>query len=197
MPLSDRYFGEIYPHLTGEDAFMHYEHVRSRLPSAKFPEHFAVATDLLQLVDQFDVFVFDAYGVLNVGTTPISGGPECIKALRELNKQIFVLSNGASFDAHSNVKKFKGLGYEFGLNEVVSSRMAAERALKRFGSSITWGAMAKEDFSSAEFPQPVVKLTDDVTAYDEVTGFCSCRRLTGISSASKCSSGHWQIIFDQ
>jgi len=171
VPSSDRYFGEIYPHLTGEDAFMHYEHVRSRLPSAKFPEKFGTASDLLQIAEHFDTFVFDAYGVLNIGATQISGAPECIEDLREMNKQIFVLSNGASFDAQSNVKKFKGLGYDFEVNEVVSSRMAAERALERVGSAITWGAMAKEDFSSTEFPQPVVKLKDDAATYDEVTGF--------------------------
>ena len=171
MPLSDHYFGEIYPQLTGEDAFMYYEHVRSRLPTAQFPQHFATAPDLLQIAEHFDVFVFDAYGVLNIGATPIAGGSGCIKALRELNKQVFVLSNGASFDAESNVSKFRGLGYEFSLGEVVSSRMAAERALQRIGSAIRWGAMAKEDFSSTEFAQPVVKLKDDAATYDEVTGF--------------------------
>jgi len=171
VPLSDRYFAEIYPHLTGEDAFMHYEHVRSRLPSTQFPEKFATAPDLTQIAAHFDVFVFDAYGVLNVGATPIAGAPECIEVLRKLNKQIFVLSNGASYDASSNVKKFEGLGYEFSLDEVVSSRMAAERALERIGPTTTWGAMAKKDFSSTVFPQAVVKLKDDVATYDEVTGF--------------------------
>lgn len=171
MLLSDSYFSEIYPHMSGEDAFMYYEHVRPRLPTARFPEKFGNASDLLQIADHFDVFVFDAYGVLNIGTTPIAGGSQCIKALRNLNKRVFVVTNGASFDAHSNVKKFAGLGYEFGLGEVMSSRMAAEQALQRYGSAITWGAVAKEDFSPSEFAQPVIKLKDDAVAYDQVTGF--------------------------
>ena len=171
MPLSDPMFGEIYPQMSGDDAFMHYEHVRARLPSANFPGKFEEASDLLQIADQFDVFVFDAYGVLNVGGTPIAGAPECIQSLRDLNKQVFVLSNGASFDAPSNVKKFEGLGFQFDIEEVVSSRMAAERALENIGSAITWGAIAKEDFSPDEFAQSVIKLADDSAIYEEVTGF--------------------------
>ncbi|MCP4073012.1 MAG: HAD hydrolase-like protein [Hyphomicrobiales bacterium] len=170
MQSSDN-FSQIYAQLDGEAAFRHYEHVRGRLPPANFPEEFDRAANLIEIADHFDVFVFDAYGVLNVGGTPISGGPECLAKLRNMEKQVFVLSNGASFDAKSNVKKFEGLGYDFGVSEVISSRMAAERALARYGDEIYWGAMSKADFSPDEIDQPTVKLTDDASLYDEVTGF--------------------------
>ncbi len=164
-------FSQIYTQLDGEAAFQHYEHVRGRLPSASFPKKFDTATDLVEIADQFDVFVFDAYGVLNVGSTPIPGAPECLAKLRSLDKQVFVLSNGASFDATANVRKFDGLGYDFAVSEVISSRMAAERALARWGNEITWGAMSKVDFSPDEIDQPTVKLADDASLYDEVSGF--------------------------
>lgn len=170
MPLSDC-FRDTYPQLSGEQAFQHYEHVRERLPSAKFPDGFQTSSGLLEIADEFDAFIFDAYGVLNVGATPIASAPDCIAALRALGKRVFVLSNGASYDAPANVIKFEGLGFDFSAPEIVSSRNAAEHALAKFDDKILWGAMAKADYTPDEIPQTTVKLADDPSLYDEVTGF--------------------------
>ena len=164
-------FTNVYPQLDGEQAFRHYEHVRTRLPSAQFAVRFQKADSLLEIAEQFDVFVFDAYGVLNVGATPIAGGPHCIAQLRAMGKQVFVLSNGASYDGPANVKKFEGLGYDFAEPEIVSSRIAAERALETYGDKIFWGAMAKSDYRPDEIAQPTIKLENDEAIFDNVTGF--------------------------
>lgn len=170
MPLSDCFRG-IYPQLSGEQAFQHYEHVRKRLPSAEFPDKFQTTSGLMEIAGEFDAFIFDAYGVLNVGATPIAKAPECIAALRALGKRVVVLSNGASYDAPANEIKFEGLGFDFSAPEIVSSRNAAERALAEFGDEIVWGAMAKTDYTPDEIPQTTIKLADDPSVYDEVTGF--------------------------
>ena len=159
-------FSEIYPKLDGEQAFRHYEHVRARLPGAEFSGDFATASGLLEIADNYDVFVFDAYGVLNVGTTPIKGARQCVDQLRAMGKQVFVLSNGASYGGNSNIKKFESLGLDFTNQELVSSRIAATRALGSYGDSIFWGAMAKGDYHPDEFDQPSVKLEDDPAIYD-------------------------------
>ena len=164
-------FSQNYPRLSGEEAFLHYEHVRQRLPNAQFENESLRAENLLEIADHFDVFVFDAYGVLNIGNTPISSSPACIEQLRKMGKSVFVLSNGASYAAEASVAKFEGLGFDFSAEEIVSSRIAAERALADHGDSIVWGAMAKADYSSEEIPQPTVKLADDPAVYDDVTGF--------------------------
>jgi glycerol 3-phosphatase-2 len=164
-------FTQIYPQLDGEQAFRHYEFVRSRLPSARFPDEFHKAAGLTDIAEHFDVLVFDAYGVLNVGATPIASAPDCLAALRGLDKRVFVLSNGASYDGAANVDKFRGLGYDFTASEIVSSRNAAERALAEYGNEIFWGAMSKGDYRVDEFSQPTIKLADDPSVYDEVTGF--------------------------
>ncbi|MBL4891120.1 MAG: hypothetical protein JKX91_04715 [Rhizobiaceae bacterium] len=170
MPLSDC-FRDICPQLSGEQAFQHYEHVRERLPSAEFPGGFQTASGLLEIAGEFDAFIFDAYGVLNVGATAIASAPDCIAALRALGKRVFVLSNGASYDASANVIKFQGLGFDFKAPEIVSSREAAERALTEFGDEILWGAMAKADYAPDEIPQPTIQLADNPSIYDEVRGF--------------------------
>ena len=164
-------FSQNYPRLSGEEAFLHYEHVRGRLPNARFENESVQARNLLEIADNFDVFVFDAYGVLNIGNTPITSSPACIEQLRKMGKTVFVLSNGASYAAEASVAKFEGLGFDFSAEEIVSSRIAAERALAEHGDNITWGAMAKADYSSGEIPQPTVKLADDPEIYDAVTGF--------------------------
>ena len=65
-------------------AFARYEAVRHRLPEAVFPEGFTQAPGLREIADGFDVFVFDAFGVLNVGETPIAGACDCVAELRAL-----------------------------------------------------------------------------------------------------------------
>ena len=168
---SSECFSQFYPRLSGAQAFDHYEHVRQRLPKAQLRQEFQLAPDLLSIADEFDAFVFDAYGVLNVGATPIAGACECLAGLRGLNKQVLVLSNGASYDSASSVKKLEGFGYDFSVDEIVSSRIAAERALKKIDGDITWGAVAKPDYSPNEFAQLTIKLNDDKSEYDRVDGF--------------------------
>lgn len=168
---SSNFFNALYPRLTGDQAFAHYEHVRGRLPGAQFGSSFQNAKDLLEIAGEYDVFVFDAYGVLNVGSTPISGAADCVAGLRALGKTVFVLSNGASFDAASSVRKFDGLGFDFIEEEIVSSRHAALRVLETYGDTIEWGAISKPDYHPDEIAQPTVKLTDDTELYDRVGGF--------------------------
>jgi len=164
-------FEELYPRLSAEQAFQHYEHVRARLPEAQFVNECRTAGGLAEIAGQYDVFVFDAYGVLNVGYTPIATASECVGELRELGKRVFVLTNGASYSAVASVKKFKTLGFDFTGDEIVSSRLATERVLADYGDEILWGAVAKADYSSDEIAQPTLKLADDRSDYDKVTGF--------------------------
>jgi len=46
-----------------------YRAIRPRLPAASFPVAPHHAPDLGALADRFDAFLFDAFGVLNVGTS--------------------------------------------------------------------------------------------------------------------------------
>ncbi len=48
---------------------------------------------LSALVDQYDVFFFDLWGVTHNGKTPFPGALEGLKNLREKNKAVFLLSN--------------------------------------------------------------------------------------------------------
>ena len=70
--------------LNTKSAFERYEAVRHRLPVAKsFPQSKQIGS-LLDITEQIDAFVFDAFGVLNIGETAIPGAVERLKQLREL-----------------------------------------------------------------------------------------------------------------
>jgi len=59
-----------------EEAFTSYEHVRHRLPTATLKGSCKRLPNLDALADKMDVFLLDAFGVLNIGDTAIKGEPE-------------------------------------------------------------------------------------------------------------------------
>lgn len=155
-----------------EEAFRFYEAIRHRLPEAAFPSAFARAADLGEIADRYDVFVFDAFGVLNVGDTAIAGARRRIDALREAGKQVIVLTNAASLNRADTVGKFEKFGFDFKAEEIVSSRDAARQAFAAtVAASDRWGVITAAGDDCADFPAPLVSLLDDEAAYDAVGGF--------------------------
>ncbi len=153
-----------------QSAFGFYESVRLRLPSAEFAPTAQYAMDLLAISDLFDVFVFDAFGVLNVGDRAIAGAVNCIATLRERGKRVFIITNAATLTKPNTVAKFEKLGFDFLDAEIFTSRMAAENALAVRGISL-WGVGSKADFNPGDLAVGSVLLTDDPDAYDRVGGF--------------------------
>ena len=77
------------------------------------------ASGLRELVDHYDLFLLDQYGVLHDGEAPYPGVVEALKALRQHGKQICVLTNsGRSSDY--NVLRLAQLG----LDEALFDRVA-------------------------------------------------------------------------
>ena len=68
--------------LTADEAVRAYEAIRHRLPSAR-PRNggYKEIETLAEIADQFDVFLLDAFGVLNVGETAIPGAVERVTEL--------------------------------------------------------------------------------------------------------------------
>ena len=151
-------------------AFDYYEAIAHRLPNAQFPTSAQHANGLGAISDHFDVFVFDAFGVLNVGGTPIDGAVESVAALRALGKQVRIITNAATFPKPQTIEKFKRLGFDFTAGEIVTSRMAAENAIATHPDQL-WGVMAKNDFQPHDLQVRSVLLGDDSEAYDRAEAF--------------------------
>jgi len=152
-------------------AFARYEELRPRLPEAGFPDGTIQIHTLMDIADQADIFVFDAYGVLNVGEGPVSGAAERIEQLRKLGKKVFVLSNSASYTRSAMRARFEGLGYSFLPNEIISSRDAALVHAANYSQVRCWGVIAPAHYKSSDLPFENITLKDDVDDYRAVGGF--------------------------
>ncbi|MCB1482410.1 MAG: HAD-IIA family hydrolase [Rhodobiaceae bacterium] len=153
-----------------EEAFARYQAIRRRLPAAVFPKAYGTASGLLEIAERFDVFVFDAFGVLNIGETPIPGAGECVAALRALGKHVFVLTNAASFDLPASIAKFAKLGFDFSADEIVTSRQAAEAAVDAMPVS-DWAAASVDDVPAVVNGVAFPVLADDAEIYRGAGGF--------------------------
>ena len=155
---------------TPEQAFAAYEAVRGRLPQATFPGVCERAGSLGDVVDRYDVFLLDAFGVLNVGETAIPGAPERVAALQSSGKRVLVVTNSASQTPDAARAKYRRLGFDFAPEDVVSSREALKRALADEPERI-WGCMAPPSAGLDELGVRTRLLQDDPELYDDADGF--------------------------
>ncbi len=169
MQLSNDY-GAYFEDFDTQSAYKFYQAVRGRLPSASFPEQAQYMSGLLDVAPHCDVFVFDAFGVLNVGQTAIAGAAKCVAALRGMGKQVYIITNAATLPKPQSIKKFQNLGFDFTGAEIVTSRMAAENALTTKAAGL-WGVMSKADFHPDDLSVNCTLLKEDADVYDQVDGF--------------------------
>jgi len=153
--------------LTTQKVFERYEKIRPRLPQANYPSTTRDITSILEISDQMDAFIFDAFGVLNLGNQLISGADYAIKELRSAGKEVRVLTNAASYDKAGAVKKFSDLGVKFKTQEIITSRDAAIQSLKPG----FWGVVTAADDKLSDLSFDYIRLENDTTAYDKVDGF--------------------------
>ncbi len=133
-------------------AFRRYQEIRNRLPDAASPIASEQAVDLGQITDRFDVFIFDSFGVLNVGNTAIPGAAARITALRNAGKQVIVLTNAASLPLGANVAKYAAFGFDFSDDEIVSSRAVLAKAVMEYDADMLWAVAAPQSSLIDELP---------------------------------------------
>jgi len=138
-----------------QEAFERYEAVRHRMPSAQFPSETQYCEGLVEIADEFDAFVLDSFGVLNVGETAIPGAVDCLKTLREKGKRLIVLTNAASYTRETAVARYRKLGFDFAPKEVVSSRDVAVSRLNDVLPAGKWAAIAAPEDVFADIPAHV------------------------------------------
>lgn len=151
---------------TAADAFDAYEAIRHLLPAMPGPGPGRDIGSILEIVDRVDAFVFDAFGVLNVGDSPIPGAAERVAQLRASGKLVRVLSNAASYDRAAAFAKFARLGFPLAEDELITSRDATLRA----ADDRLWGVIAATEDPLEDLPYPVLRLGDAAEAYDRADG---------------------------
>ena len=153
--------------LTTHSIFERYEEIRKRMPKTSTPKKFQDINSLLDIADEGYTFVFDAFGVLNVGETLIPGADKRLDQLRSIGCNIRILTNAASYDRNGAIDKFKRLGLSVKAGEIVTSRDATLLNLR----SGTWGAIAAPDDQLSDIPNDFIRIGHDQSDFDCVDGF--------------------------
>ena len=154
--------------LTTPSIFERYKEIRSRMPQVETTNMFEDIKSLLDIVDQGTTFVFNAFGVLNVGETLIKGADKRLNELRKLGCDIRIFTNAASYDHTGALDKFQrlGLSVDDDDDEIITSRDATLTAL----TSGIWGIITASEDQLADITTEFLRLGDDAAAYDAVDG---------------------------
>ncbi|WP_084794593.1 HAD-IIA family hydrolase [Pseudoponticoccus marisrubri] len=157
--------------MTPAEAFAAYEAVRHRLPPARGGGVAEPVQTLEDIADRFDVFLLDAFGVLNIGEAAIPGVVERIAGLQARGKRCLVVTNAAGYPHAMLMARYARLGYAFDPADVISSRATLLAAL-RDAPARRWGLMATERFGTEDLEGiDITFLAEDPDAYDRVEGF--------------------------
>ncbi|MGA0235092.1 MAG: HAD-IIA family hydrolase [Alphaproteobacteria bacterium] len=153
--------------LTTPSIFDRYQEVRVRMPQATTARATREISALTDITDEVTAFVFDAFGVLNVGETLIEGADRRLDQLRALGCHIRILTNAASYDRAGAVEKFNRLGLSIEANEIITSRDAALAELNQN----LWGAIAAPEDELEDIGVDLLRLGDREEDFDRVGGF--------------------------
>ena len=150
-------------------AIARYEAIRDRLPPATTPVQARHAACLLDTIDHFDGYLFDSFGVLNVGDTAIAGAAECLTELRRRQKPFCILTNAASYTSAEAFHKYQRLGLDVRPDEILSSRDVLFRHLETRYPGLRWGAIAAAEDTFADTTSDLCHLHG--VDWDAVEGF--------------------------
>ena len=154
-----------------EWAFSAYEASRHRLPATDFPAQSRRVSNLSDLANDIDLYLLDAFGVLNMGEQVIPGAPERIAELRAMGKKVLVVSNAAGYPKTKLMQRYRDLGFDFTPRDVLSSREVLLSALPSM-PLMHYGLMANEVFGREELENLSFDfLLDDRRIYDRAEGF--------------------------
>lgn len=152
-------------------AFAAYESVRHRLPAPNRRAGCRHAEHLDAIADEIDVFLLDAFGVLNIGDTAIDGVPERVARLQKAGKRVMVVSNAAGFPHGDLMTKYARLGYDFAPEDVITSRKATLHSVRNEPPR-KWGLMATQSLGRADLEGlDITYLAEECAAYDEAEAF--------------------------
>jgi HAD superfamily hydrolase (TIGR01450 family) len=157
--------------LNTTEAFAAYEHVRHRLPNVQRGGACQRLPNLDALAEDYDTFLLDAFGVLNIGETAIDGVPERVARLQEMGKRVLVVSNAAGYPHSNLMAKYARLGYNFAPEDVITSRKTILYGLQS-ERMCNWGLMANQSLGRADLEHlDVTYLAEDPVAYDAAEAF--------------------------
>ena len=128
---------------------------------------YTIHSSVSEIVDQYDGFILDQFGVLHNGTVDLPGAADCVRELNQRGKKLIILSNSSSLASNTRDRlgKFK-LNPEHFVGAVTSGEEAAlhirEHYAAKRGLFFTW--------ATPKTPSPTlfVKHCGDIAVTDKV-----------------------------
>jgi HAD superfamily hydrolase (TIGR01450 family) len=89
--------------------------------------------DFQNLIDRHEAVLFDAYGVLVHAGGVMPGAAEAVRTLRRRDQPFLVVTNDASRSPQRSAQRYRRLGLEIDLDQVLTCGMLIGPALERHG----------------------------------------------------------------
>jgi len=153
--------------LSTATVFQRYQEIRHKLPTAPQNKTMLDIEDLTDISIDTGAFVFDAFGVLNVGDNLIEGADQRLTQLRKQGCEIRILTNAASYDRTRVFEKFDRLGLTIEAVEIITSRDATLSAL----TEKHWGIITDYNDTLSDIKFPHTRLEQNAADYDSVKAF--------------------------
>ncbi len=91
----------------------------------------AKTATIAEIIDHYDLFLIDAYGVLMTSAGPLPGAPEFMASvIAAADKDYFILTNDASRTPESCVRVYRERGFDIPLVKVLSAGVAIIEAFR-------------------------------------------------------------------
>jgi ribonucleotide monophosphatase NagD (HAD superfamily) len=109
-----------------------------------------VLRGVADIVDRYDIFLLDQFGVLHDGVAPLPGVLDTLNMLKEKNKKTVILSNTSSRSKLAQIK-YKKMGFpDYDITFVTSGEFAWNYIDQNFRGKkctwITWSSHANDDY---------------------------------------------------
>jgi glycerol 3-phosphatase-2 len=152
-------------------AWQEYRRAETRLPAKPPPVSPRRIAGATAIADRFDLFVLDAWGVLNIGNVPIASATTAVAGLRALGKRLLVLSNDGTRTAAESALRHRARGFDFADDEVVVGVDLLPQELARLAPDVPIGLIADAPRPLGPLTATMVPLADDAGVYDAVAAF--------------------------
>jgi HAD superfamily hydrolase (TIGR01450 family) len=158
------------PQLSFDAAWAAYRRAEARLPAKPPPVAPRRIAGVAEILDEIDLVLLDAWGVLNIGETVIPSALEAVKALRHAGKRVMILSNSGSHDPEESIARQKRRGFDFRLDEIATGLDLLPETLAALALPGPVGLIADPPAPFRKFTGAMLPLGDDPADYDRVSG---------------------------
>ena len=126
--------------ITVDKIIKYYESQRSFMPKILKNGLMDRASCLNDLIDEYDAFVFDSFGVLNIGSSVIPSAASVLNKIKSSGKLVYVLTNGATYPTSKKFSLFKSWNLPLEEQHVISSRDLLKDFLSNYLDKF-WGVI--------------------------------------------------------